>query len=210
MHDLIDLAPPGIDELVAITDVLDALDAPAPEGYGLVVIDTAPTGHALRLLETPGLVHDWVRTLMSIVLKYQPVVGIGELGETLLALSQGLGRLRERLTDPARTRFIAVTRPGALPRAETERLVARLRSMRIAVPGVIVNALGRGTCGRCRRASAAERLEIAALRRGAARWRQRPLVLAPLHLPPPQGPARLRRWAAGWRVAGPAISSGSR
>ena len=210
MHDLIDLAPPGIDELVAIAGVLDALDAPAPDGFGLVVIDTAPTGHALRLLETPALVHEWVRALMSIVLKYQPAVGIGELGATLLTLSQGLGRLRERLTDPARTRFVAVTRAAALPRAETERLAARLRSMRIDVPAVIVNSVGGGPCGRCRSASAHERRELAALRRGVAKRRGTHLVLAPQHLPPPHGPAGLRRWSALWRLAGPAISSGSR
>ena len=68
------------------------------------MIDTAPTGHALRLLEMPALVHDWVKALMAILLKYQPVVGVGDLGAVLLRLSQGLGRLRELLNDPARTR----------------------------------------------------------------------------------------------------------
>ena len=63
--------------------------------------------------------HDWVKALMAILLKYQAVVGVGELGAVLLRLSQGLRRLRELLTDPARTTFVAVTRPAALPRAET-------------------------------------------------------------------------------------------
>ena len=38
------------------------------------------------------------RALMSILLKYQPVPGVGELGAVLLRISQGLGRLQ----DPAR------------------------------------------------------------------------------------------------------------
>src|SRR5262249_34974841 len=45
---LIELAPPGIDELFGMLSVVEARDA-----YDLVVVDTAPTGHALRLLEMP-------------------------------------------------------------------------------------------------------------------------------------------------------------
>lgn len=208
MHDLIDLAPPGIDELVAVIDVLDALDDVRGGGYHVIVVDTAPTGHALRLLETPALVQEWVRALMSILLKYQAVVGMGPLGEILLKLSQGLGRMRERLTDRARTRFIAVTRPAALPRAETARLVARLRAMQIDVPAVIVNAAGRGTCVRCRAGSAAEHREIEALSRAIVQDPGRmSIVIAPEYVPPPQGRTRLREWARAWCVAAPAISS---
>jgi len=36
---------------------------------------------------------------MSILLKYQPVIGVGELGAVLLQLSRGLGRLRALLDD---------------------------------------------------------------------------------------------------------------
>ncbi len=164
------------------------------------VMDTAPSGHALRLLEMPALVHDWARALMSIVLKYQPVAGVGELGAVLLELSQGLGRLRALLADPRRTSFVAVTRGAALPRAETVRLIAALRRMKVHVPAIVVNAVGRGTCPRCRRASAAETREIAALRRSAGRSRH--VVIAPAEVPPPHGAAGLRRWQRTWRDTG--------
>ncbi|MDP9323853.1 MAG: ArsA family ATPase, partial [Acidobacteriota bacterium] len=130
MHGLIDLAPPGIDELASVIDVTDAIDSSATS---LVVMDTAPSGHALRLLEMPALVQDWTRALMSILLKYQPVVGVGELGAVLLKLSQGLGRLRALLVDSRRTSFVVVTRAAALPRAETERLMRRLHGLHIHV-----------------------------------------------------------------------------
>src|SRR5262249_13915778 len=48
VEDLIDLAPPGLDELFGLLEVVEALDRSA---YDTVVVDTAPTGHALRLLE---------------------------------------------------------------------------------------------------------------------------------------------------------------
>jgi arsenite-transporting ATPase len=199
MERLIDLAPPGVDELAAVIDVTDALEGEGGrEACDLVVMDTAPSGHALRLLEMPALVQDWARALMSIVLKYQPVAGVGELGAVLLRLSQGLGRQRALLADPRRTSFVAVTRAAALPRAETARLIARLGRMKVHVPAIVVNAVGRGTCSRCRKASAAETREIAALRRSAGAARR--VVIAPAEVPPPHGAGGLRRWQRTWGV----------
>jgi arsenite-transporting ATPase len=202
MRELIDLAPPGIDELVAIMDVIDALLGPAgATRFDLAVIDTAPTGHALRLLEMPRLVHDWSRTLMSILLKYQPVVGVGDVGALLLRLSKGLGGLREILADSRRARFIAVTRPAFVPRAETVRLLRRLSRLRIEVPALVVNAVGAGTCGFCaasRRAQRTELCEIAAQVRRRAR--DATILIAPAEMPPPHGAAALRRWHRTWRA----------
>jgi len=194
MHGLIDLAPPGIDELAAVIDVTDAIGSSATD---IIVMDTAPSGHALRLLEMPALVQDWTKALMSILLKYQPVVGVGELGAILLKLSQGLGRLRALLVDSQRTSFVVVTRAARLPSAETQRLMGRLDRMHIHVPVAIVNAVGRGTCARCRAAAAVEQREVTRLQR--AMPRQTPIVIAPAELPPPHGLAALRRWHRTWR-----------
>jgi arsenite-transporting ATPase len=200
MHGLIDLAPPGIDELAAVIDVTEALEHVTPAA-DLVVMDTAPSGHALRLLEMPALVQDWTRALMSILLKYQPVAGVGELGAVLLKLSQGLGRLRALLADRRRTSFVIVTRAAALPHAETIRLLTRLERMAIHVPAIIVNAVGRGTCTRCLRAQQAEKREMARLRKTAAARSTR-IVIAPAEVPPPHAPAELRRWQRSWTAAG--------
>jgi arsenite-transporting ATPase len=198
MHGLFDLAPPGLDELAAIVEITGDV---SQAGDGLTVIDTAPTGHALRLLEMPALIHDWTKALMSILLKYQPVTGLGELGAQLLNLSKGLGGLRALLTDHARTRFVVVTRAAVLPRAESARLLRSLRRLDISVPLIIVNAVGRGRCARCVKAAADERREIEALARlvGASRTGGA-LIVAGTRIPPPQSPSALRAWQrAGWR-----------
>jgi arsenite-transporting ATPase len=198
MQDLIELAPPGVDELAAVIDVVDALEAGAGD---LIVLDTAPSGHALRLLEMPAIVQEWTRALMAILLKYQPVVGIGELGSLLLKLSQGIGRLRAQLADADRTRFIVVTRAAAVVRAESVRLAARLAALHVAVPVVVVNALGAGDCARCRRQRAAERREVARLRRALPGGRARAqLAAAPAWMPPPHGRAALAEWRRAWRT----------
>jgi len=195
MQSLIDLAPPGIDELAAVIEVTDAIESDPDE---IVIMDTAPSGHALRLLEMPAVVQDWTKALMSIILKYQPVAGVGEFGATLLNLSRGLGRLRVLLTDPERTAFIVVTRAASLPRAETMRLLSRLSEMEIHVPAVVINAIGRGNCRACRDEATTEQREIAALRAHLPRGTQ--TVLAPAELPPPHAPAALRAWQNSWRL----------
>ena len=197
MQGLIELAPPGLDELAAVLEITSTFDAPRPR-WDLVVMDTAPTGHALRLLEMPALIHDWVRTLMSILLKYQPAGGVGAFGELLLRLSKGIGRLRGLLTDPAQAAFIVVTRAASMPRLESERLLARLAALGISMPVLLINAVGRGECGRCVRIARAERAEV-------LRIRQLPsprVVIAGGVLPPPLGVAAVRRWArSAWKDA---------
>ena len=208
LHGLIDLAPPGLDELAAIIEIADALIDDRPR-WDLAVIDTAPTGHALRLLELPSLMHDWTKALMSILLKYQPVTGLGSLGALLLKLSRGLGQLRQLLADPERARFVVVTRAAALPRAESLRLVNRLDALGIHVPAVIVNAVGRGTCAVCRKAAAAERREIDTLSRAIASGRS--LILAATQIPPPRGPGGLRDWRRqSWQAHATSATSRNR
>jgi arsenite-transporting ATPase len=161
-------------------------------------MDTAPSGHALRLLEMPVLVQNWTKALMSIVLKYQAVAGIGDFGAMLLNLSQGLGRLRGLLADSRRASFVVVTRGARLPGAETARLIARLKAMHVHVPAVLVNAVGRATCAVCRGEAGAEQREIAELQRRLPRTI--PIVRTPAELPPPHGPAALRAWQTQWRM----------
>jgi arsenite-transporting ATPase len=195
MQGLIDLAPPGIDELAAVIDVVDAIRT---GDVRTIVIDTAPTGHALRLLEMPELVHDWTKALMSILLKYQSIAGIGEFGPALVKLSQGLGRLRALLADPTQTSFIVVTRGAALPREETLDLLRRLDRLAVRVPGVVVNAVGRGTCRRCQSEARIEQRHIHGMRKQVPR--RALMVVAPAELPPPHGPAALRRWRRQWTI----------
>lgn len=196
MQHLIELAPPGIDELAAVTEVMDAIET---DDVRTIVIDTAPTGHALRLLEMPELVHDWTKALMSILLKYQSLAGIAEFGPALVKLSQGLGRLRALLTDPVRTSFIVVTRGAVLPREETLDLLRRLDRLTIRVPAVVVNAVGRGTCRRCKSEARIEQRHIKEMKNQFSR--RAFMVIAPTELPPPHGPAALRRWRQQWRVS---------
>ena len=200
LHGLMDLAPPGLDELFAVLSIVEALLERQPP-CDTVVLDTAPTGHALRLLEMPATALAWVHALLAILLKYREVVGLGEVAGELLATARRLRELRALLGDAARARVVVVTRAAELPRQETGRLLVRLDRMALAVPAVLVNALTPEGCARCRRARRAERRTLGALTRGARRRRWR-MISTPALTPPPREVAGLERWARTWELEG--------
>lgn len=198
-RDLIDLAPPGIDEVIAVADVAEAITE-GKGSYDLVVTDTAPTGHALRLLQTPAVLRDWTLALMAILLKYREIVGAGTLAALLVQLSKRLRGLQDILADRSQCRFVVVTRPAIVPVGESLSLVEALRPIGITVDALIVNATGAGQCRRCHATVAAQAVAVRELRRALA---QRPyaIIEAPAELPPPHGATRLADWGRSWRIS---------
>ena len=191
--ELINLAPPGIDELFGVLSVVDARAS-----YDVIVVDTAPTGHALRLLEMPDAAREWIQVLLRVLLKYRSLVRPGQLAAELVEVSKSIRELIALLRDAGTTRFVAVTRAAALPRRETARLLTRLRRLHLSTPVVLVNArtLNPRRCARCRAVAAAERRELAALRRLCGR--RCAIIETPLAAPPPRGVRALDAWARTW------------
>jgi arsenite-transporting ATPase len=204
VRELMDLAPPGLDELFGVLTLVDSLFRATPPSYDLVIVDTAPTGHALRLLAMPAGALEWVHALLAILLKYRAVVGLGELASDLLEVARELRDLAALLRDPGRTRVVAVARPAALPRLETVRLLRGLRRLDVAVGALLVNALTPPGCARCRRAAGRERRELAALAAAArsAAGTRCAIISAPAESPPPGGVEGLRDWLRRWQWRG--------
>ncbi|MEF8841516.1 MAG: TRC40/GET3/ArsA family transport-energizing ATPase [Haloarculaceae archaeon] len=141
---------PGADEAAAVQLLLRYLD---DDRFERVVVDTAPTGHTLRLLELPDVMDSMVGRLLSFRERlsgmFESVTGMfdgDEEGTTpdrgledLRELSARVERLRDALRDPGRTDFRVVMVPEGMSVVETERLVDRLREFGIPVGTVVVN-----------------------------------------------------------------------
>ena len=174
LESLLDLAPPGIDEVFALDALLDG------QADGVVlVVDTAPTGHFLRLLDLPATAQSWTHALLEILIKYRAVLGLDDFAGDVLQFAKRLKGLVQALLDPSRTGAVVVTAPGALPRRETERLLADLSERRTPVAAVIHNRVRPDEPP----ARLAAPLEIA----------------APLRSPPPMGVQELRGFVELWR-----------
>ncbi|MGZ8830809.1 MAG: ArsA family ATPase [Thermoanaerobaculia bacterium] len=145
MKKLLDIAPPGADELFAVSRLADLA---ADESQDRVIVDTAPTGHFLRLLELPKTAGDWVREFMRILLRYREIVPPGQLGEELVNASRAMHLLEATLRSE-RSTVIVVTRPERVVIAETKRLLDSIRQRSMHVSGVIANYIAPENDCRC-------------------------------------------------------------
>jgi len=136
MRELVALAPPGIDEIAALSTVSDLLDVGT---YSTIVLDTAPTGHLLRFLELPEVALAWVRTFIKLLLKYKNVVRWGGVAEELVALSKSIKRVAALLADAGSCEFVGVAIPERMSLEETARLAARLAGLRVHLRRLVVN-----------------------------------------------------------------------
>src|SRR3954451_12292437 len=105
LRDLLALAPPGIDELFALSLLGDAL---AEGRFARVVVDPAPTGHLLRLLDMPAIALDWTHRLMRLMLKYKDITGLGSAAQDLLDFSRRTRALDTLLHDSSRAALVIV------------------------------------------------------------------------------------------------------
>jgi arsenite/tail-anchored protein-transporting ATPase len=157
MRSLIEIAPPGADELFAITRLADLIADPSLSG---VIVDTAPTGHFLRLLDLPKTAGEWVREFMRLLLRYRELIPSGSLGEELVRASKELRSVDAALRSD-RAAVIVVTRPERIVVAETKRLIEHAQTRGIALGGVIANYVTPADGDECDRSMRAH--ELAAL-----------------------------------------------
>jgi arsenite-transporting ATPase len=159
---LLDLGLPGLDEVMAFLRLARHLDAPDVD---TLVVDTAPTGHTLRLLDTPEVFEAWLgvfdvmlekhRTLKAAFARTQ---GPDALDGFLNEMGRRADRVRGALRDPDRCRFVGVTQPEALVLAETERLLDNLTQRGLPVREWVVNRVPWSEEGPARPSPAAGRL----------------------------------------------------
>jgi arsenite-transporting ATPase len=186
---LVDLAPPGVDELMALLEVIDTIE----EGkYDSVILDTAPTGHFLRVLEMPGLALEWTHTVLRLLLKYRRVTGLGDIAERVLKLARTIKSLQARLRNPDRSWIGIVALPESLSVPETTRLLPRLGELAMQPDALIVNR-GIREDGSVRREVADSTIQLLGVAGSVITAATPDLRVGPT------GPVALRRFAAGWR-----------
>ncbi|UIP00223.1 arsenical pump-driving ATPase GET3 [Halobaculum sp. CBA1158] len=137
---------PGADEAAAMRQLLEHLDDPR---FDRVVVDTAPTGHTLRLLQLPEMLDSMVGRMMKLKQQFSGMMegmkGMFGMGDgspeepDLDELRERITRLRETLQDPSKTDFRVVMVPEEMSVVESERLVERLGEFSIPVNTLVVN-----------------------------------------------------------------------
>jgi arsenite-transporting ATPase len=170
LQSVIQNPPPGLDELVALSNVFASSSSSSssslPIVFDVVVVDTAPTGHTLRLLALPQFLNGFVgkliqfrRKLTGIATTLQSMMMMGgsnnnqrtdqnskkDLIDTAMnrieEFQHKVQYLRTTLQNKDWTKFVVVTVPTQLAVAESKRLIQELQQPQnnIAVTDVIIN-----------------------------------------------------------------------
>lgn len=138
MRELVELTPPGIDEIAALGTISDLLDE---NRYESIILDTAPTGHLIRFLELPQVALSWIRTFMKLLLKYQNIVKATQVAEELVALSKSIKRVVALLTDVEQCEFVGVAIPERMSLEETVDLAKALEKLKVPMERLLINGL---------------------------------------------------------------------
>jgi len=132
----LDLSPPGLDEVMGLTRVMALV---ASGEFDILVLDSAATGHLIRLLELPEIIDQWLRAFFDLFLKYQQIFRLTGFSQKLVLMSKNLKKLRQLLNNPAQSALYAVSIPTAMAFEETRDLLAACGRLGINVPGIFLN-----------------------------------------------------------------------
>lgn len=140
---LFQLNIPGLDEVMGFKKIIDFMES---SDYQTYLVDTAPTGHTLRLLALPELLDQWIKFLAMLRWKYHRIVRnlireekSGKPDDFLLEMKKTVKRVRALLQNPEKTEFVVVTLAEKMGLSETEDLIRNLEHMHISSRHIIVN-----------------------------------------------------------------------
>jgi arsenite-transporting ATPase len=159
---LLNNPPPGLDELVALSNVLDNPNVGAD--FDVVIVDTAPTGHTLRLLALPQFLDSFLGKLIKLRMKLaglastlQALFGSSDAQQRAKTIDTAVNKLEEfrvkmsnlrtRLKDSSQTNFVVVSVPTKLSVLESKRLMDELTNQGISVTDVVLNQCVEGASG---------------------------------------------------------------
>ncbi len=140
-------ASPGAEE-AALFDKLITILLEESGNFDKLVIDTAPTGHTIRLLSLPEIMGVWIEGLLEkrqlANKNYARLIYDGEpvedpIYKALQKRQERFKKARHILLDVNRTGYIFVLNPERLPILETKKAIQLLEQYDLFVSSIIVN-----------------------------------------------------------------------
>ncbi|KAK9864792.1 hypothetical protein WJX84_010423 [Apatococcus fuscideae] len=151
-RELLDNLPPGADEAIAIAKIVEFAKSPEYSHFTRIIIDTAPTGHTLRLLTLPDFFNSSIGKVIQLQQRLSQIGGKvkdffsgGRKKEAdndrMNNLQETMAEMRTLFRNPATTQFVVVTIPTVMAASESTRLAASLRKEGVPVRLLVVNQI---------------------------------------------------------------------
>ena len=141
----LDLSLPGLDELMAFLEIAAWVEQRV---YDCILVDTAPSGHTLRLLTMPEFLRKWLAMLETLLAKHRYMKWVyarsreqDELDAFLEELAGSVKRVEEVLADSQRCSFVLVMLAEPMSLSETVSIVKEADYLKLPVCDIIVNKL---------------------------------------------------------------------
>jgi arsenite-transporting ATPase len=142
-EDMFRLDIPGLDEMMSLKKIIDFMDS---SNYQQYIVDTAPTGHTLRLLMLPELLDNWIKFLASLRWRYHAVSRqfsrenrVEKADEFLFDMKKTVKKVKALFQNAEKTEFVVVTIAEKMGISETEDLLRSLAQMHIPSKHIIIN-----------------------------------------------------------------------
>ncbi|KAI4382311.1 hypothetical protein MLD38_008290 [Melastoma candidum] len=124
LDELLDSPPPGLDEAISISKVMQILEMPEYSMFSRIVFDTAPTGHTLRLLSLPDFLDGSLGKMMKVKKKLASATAAiksvfgqeapQDAPDRLEQMRDKMRKVRDLFRDPDAMEFIIVTIPTVM------------------------------------------------------------------------------------------------
>ena len=138
MEELMELSPPGLEELMALGKIMDLMKE---DKYDIYVLDSAASGHLLRFLELPEIIRDWLKGIFKILLKYRNIAGLVEIKRKLLDFSKDIKKIQETLFGSKKTEFVMVSIAEEMGVREMGDLAQSLEKLNIPYNYIVLNRI---------------------------------------------------------------------
>lgn len=136
---LLEIVPPGVDEVLAIFHILELREELRDASREKIIIDMAPTGHALELLRMPERIATWSRLLLKALAAQRKLTLARNAAVRVAELELRARGLAKSAHDSKEVNLFVVMLPEPLPDRETERLVDELHGLGLMPKALFVN-----------------------------------------------------------------------